>query len=69
MKKIEELVKALNQDSDYADRQVYKIMKEYAEWYAKKHCENLFEKIGHWSKCTVKELSNLILETELPEHE
>jgi len=49
--------------------QVKKLMQKYAEIYAKQHCENLYEKMGHWSKCSVEELRKLILETELPEHE
>lgn len=48
---------------------IFNSMKEYAEFYAMKDREHLFEIMSHWSKCSIEELSNLIKTSDLPKHE
>lgn len=75
MTKIEEMLDEFFEYDETGDFEIItregieSAMKEYAEVYTKKHCENLFERMGHWSKCSVEELRKLILETSLSEHE
>lgn len=76
MNKIEELLSKIRRFQDtpepidtYEHNDIVGIMKEYAEFYAKSQCENLFQIMGHWSKSTPDEFLKILVETKLPNHE
>lgn len=53
----------------YDPHKIIEVMKIYAEYYTKLHCENLFRIMTQYSKYTPEELSKIVLETNLPDHE
>ena len=75
MSKIEELIDSIRQSTggyysgpDFYDYSIERIMEEYAEYYAEKFRQSLFEYAFEMNGVQVIEITTLKQEIKLPEH-